>query len=349
MLLPLLPGATSRMQTASSTTRMMLAAVLTLQLLQLSSTSALEASPIITVNTTGDAVDSTWSFRSALIAASTAQFPVTINFDLPANSTILLDTTGGNTLPMLTGINLTVNGTLPDGSRVTIGDSSAADSTYPTFQLTGTANTAFTNIVFRATFFQVTGGSPDATLSFYSCELYGTAPVDISGSAILLQSGKLSMLNSAARDFRSSSFGGVIRVPSGSSNPTTVDLTDCHFENNVAKEGGAIKSSSTYMNLTGIRTKFVNNQARQYFGGAINLYQASSVSIEDSEFIGNSAASISGAGGAIFMEQSSSLFTLLRCRFAQNSAGAGGAILLDKHAAAQTLIKQCVLRTTQRC
>jgi len=49
MLLPLLPGATSRMHTASSTTRMMLAAGLTLQLLQLSSTSALEASPIITV------------------------------------------------------------------------------------------------------------------------------------------------------------------------------------------------------------------------------------------------------------------------------------------------------------
>jgi len=259
---------------------------------------------------------------------------------------------------VLTGINLTVNGTLPDSSRVTIGDSSAADSTYPTFQLTGTANTAFTNIVFRAssptfTFFQVTARSPDASLSFDSCELYGTAPVDISGSGILLQSGKLSMRTSAARDFGSSSSsslgGGVIQVPSGSSNPTTVDLTDCHFENNVGKEGGAIQSSSTYFKLTVIRTKFVNNQALGFNSGAIKLDEASSVSIEDSEFIGNRAQF---SGGAIYLYQTSSQLTLLRGRFAQNSA------LLRPAAALSTcsiimpplkpLSSSVFLRTTQR-
>jgi len=285
---------------------------------------------------TTDEADSTWSFRSALIAASTATFPVTINFDLPANSTILLNTTAGNALPALfNNIHLTVNGTLPDGSRVTIGDNSAADAEYPLFLVAGNANAAFVNIVFRATFFELSGGrTPDASLLFDSCELYGTAPTEFGGPAIFIApGGELSMRNSAARNFRSSTFGGVIQVPSIASSVTTIDMTDCLFENNVA-------SDPAYIKLTVIRTKFVNNQASQAYGGAIEL-KASSVTFTDSEFIGNSAFL---TGGAICMLKISSLFEMLRCRFSHNSADVGGAIVLDAHYAQQSLIKQCVFQ-----
>jgi len=281
------------------------------------------------------------SLRSALIAASTANFPVTINFDLPADSTILLVTTGGNdNLPVLTNINLTVNGTLPDGSRVTIGfNMGDANSEYPIFRLTGTTNTAFVNVVFRATYFELLVGSP--SLSFDNCELYGLPQLTAAVSGILLEAGKVLMRNSAVRGFIRMDYGGVFHVPSGSTNPT-IDLADCVFEDNMAGYGGVFFAGPPLV-LKVIRTSFVNNRAVGE-GGAVWLSQASSVTFEDSAFISNSAFD----GGALWLNQLSSQFTLLRCRFASNIAignedlGYGGAIFNKGHDAQQSLIKQCV-------
>ena len=104
---------------------------------------------------------------------------------------------------------------------------------------------------------------------------------------------------------------------------SSVDLTDCCFDNNFAiRNGGAIFIENGIVNLT--NCNFTNNSATDN-GGAIFIKKGS-VNLTSCNFRYNSAIfNESSMGGAIYNNNSATL-TLDICTFTNNSGGSAGAI-----------------------
>ena len=130
-------------------------------------------------------------------------------------------------------------------------------------------------------------------------------------------------------------FSGNIALDSGGA----VALFDCmskfygnstFFENFALSAGGAMVISGGVHFLSG-DISFVENDASQGHGGAVSIQDKSSiVTFEDTSFIGNTAES----GGALFVSGGSSSITCRNCKFIKNQArvvGGGAAWLSGKH------------------
>ena len=105
-----------------------------------------------------------------------------------------------------------------------------------------------------------------------------------------------------------------------------------------ADAGGAIGGQSA--TLTVRRTTFFNNSTLDSIGGAISVSSSSTLTVEDSLFVGNSTTGAASDGGAISVGNGSSV-TLRRSTFSGNvSSDDGGAIALFA-ANASVTIESC--------
>jgi hypothetical protein len=118
--------------------------------------------------------------------------------------------------------------------------------------------------------------------------------------------------------------GGVIRAFGGTDPAFRVDLTirDSVFTGNAATTGGAVAHANGLLTIE--NSVFADNDTLQGGGGAINTL-GSVISITDSTFIGNGAASVPNGdpanGGAILV--SGGRFDVTRSTFSGNTAGNG--------------------------
>ena len=112
---------------------------------------------------------------------------------------------------------------------------------------------------------------------------------------------------------------------------TNVSITDCTFTNNTALiSGGAVYIDGGSLQLSNSLFEF--NSVDGGTGGALHLYTMfNSVSIRDSRFLNNSAASIylKGSGGAIYVAGQSSNISLIDTTFSKNSAAFCGALRIS--------------------
>src|SRR5437588_7915509 len=178
-------------------------------------------------------------------------------------------------------------------------------------------------------------------------------------------SGTLTLNNiTISKGYNASGDGGAIRNGSASGNGGTLNITNCKFfENKTAPawSGGAIVSYGP-LNIT--NTEFGSNQAgnggalyprfsaavttitgcnfhdnttlntTNGWGGAMLLWDGAQVSVQNSQFINNTANSGSFSsstidrGGAVYVTFNSSL-TVGNSQFAGNSAFFGGALYVD--------------------
>ncbi|WP_323736405.1 Ig-like domain repeat protein [Methanosphaera sp. ISO3-F5] len=131
------------------------------------------------------------------------------------------------------------------------------------------------------------------------------------GSAIYNKA-NLTIKNSTFNDNHIYNVGGAIYSTNG-----TMEVTDSYFSNNRAVSGAAIYNAFGYLEVN--NTKFIENDAEHFFGGAI--YSTGITRAYNSLFDNNQA---NKDGGAI---TTTSNFTIINCTFNENFAKEnGGAI-----------------------
>ncbi len=283
---------TSRARFRSTRTRRR-SRVLTLELLE-----GRVVPSTITVTSLADSGSGT--LRTAITQADQDTTPDTINFDPSVVGTITLE----SALPDLAG-NITLDG--PGASLLTVARSGATGT--PDFRIFTIASGAVATIEGLT----ASGGqviSPDVGGGIENSGTLTVMNAEISGNSA-------GFLHNA--DFSTGGIGG------GISNSGTLTLTDSTLNSNLATSiGGAIDNESTgTMTLAGCT--FNGNEASVYatlglntFGGAI--YNEGAVTLADTTFAGNSAAS---GGGGIYNKGT---MTGTGATFTYNSGNSGGAI-----------------------
>jgi uncharacterized repeat protein (TIGR01451 family) len=200
------------------------------------------------------------------------------------------------------------------------------------------------------------GGGPVVIPITSSKTLTATTTIDGTGQQITLDGGNATRLfettyqfssftltfrNLTMRNARSGSgFGGAMRF-NYQDFPTTVNIENVTFTNNVAAQAGPDVGGGAFHAVTGFvnvhNSTFSGNRGGN--GGAIGQIGAV-LTIEDSTFTGNSThaqvGGNGGAGGAIYIDGSSnSVVAIRRTAFVSNSStGLGGAIHTYQYAGA---------------
>jgi predicted outer membrane repeat protein len=114
-------------------------------------------------------------------------------------------------------------------------------------------------------------------------------------------------------------------------------ISNSTFDHNSAGNGGALNPRDGTSSTDIRNTRFMSNSttnATNGWGGAMLVWVGAAVTVEDSQFIsntansGNFASSTINRGGAVFVTSSSSL-TVDNSQFAGNSANFGGALYVD--------------------
>jgi hypothetical protein len=138
------------------------------------------------------------------------------------------------------------------------------------------------------------------------------------------------------RGYAGMGWGGALAACCG---PSRLIVRDCVFRNNSAGIGGGAVADDA--NSTFIRCRFIENSAAE--GGAFITSARFSPTLEDCEFIGNSATHV---GGAVFLEyveardQRDRGAVFRNCLFLQNTAPGGSGVMVD---AASPTFENCTL------
>ncbi len=194
----------------------------------------------------------------------------------------------------------------------------------------------------------ISNGDPGSTINFSVTGIITitTAPITISASTTITGPGTnlldikrtasignifstnnaiiLNISDLTMSDGNNPTKGGAIHILG---NNTTLNITNCIFQNNTSTAGGAISIDSGNTNINVINSTFTGNVSTTDGGGAISADNSPSTVILNSTFNNNSAT---GGGGGALLVVSSGTVTLTDCDFESNSttAGPGGAINL---------------------
>ncbi len=269
----------------------------------------------VTVDNTGDSSQCDFvacSLRGAIIFANTSPGPDTIDFDLPAGSTITL--TGK--LPIITDT-LTIDGsavpglTVKGGSRILEVDSGAV-AAISDMTLTNGGGVANGGAILNQTGAQLTLSS----VNFIS----NTATTQ--GGAIYNDAGTVIIQGGTFISNTSGNRAGAIYNISG-----TLTINNSSFiSSTAASRGGAIYNDGLGVSVVTIDgSTFTANQTLGGNGGGA-IYNEATVNVSDSLFEDNATSATSGGGGAIRNVVSSTL-VVADSSFDGNTAyEAGGAI-----------------------
>lgn len=175
-------------------------------------------------------------------------------------------------------------------------------------------------------------GTESATGVFSDCVVYNSFAVGSSG--ILCSGSTIRFLRcniSGNHAFDSSAGGGAFIN-------SEIEFLDCEFEGNSSfLYGGAVLLNNTTAIIQGCR--FSENHGGLSIehdgGGAIHVGGASSVTIEDSEFIGNTIRAFGTGVGGGAIQSADSRVVIRSCIFTENNVlygGTGGAIAIGSNA-----------------
>ena len=150
-----------------------------------------------------------------------------------------------------------------------------------------------------------------------------------SGGAIYLDSSNtiLTLSDSTFNDNQAGQYGGAIFAPHGGITNSIIELKNCHFTSNSAKEGGAIYASNVRQISN---SEFLRNKATSGDGGAIYINNKCEPKLASCRFEQNTCT---GSGGAIYMDSAEVKLKVSDSTFADNHADKyGGGIYAGKYA-----------------
>jgi CSLREA domain-containing protein len=266
------------------------------------------AAVTFTVNSTGDAADinpgdgicdagGSCTLRAAIEEVSAASGADTVNFNLPANSTITLNTQ----LPYLSG-NISIVG--PGSSLLTIQRSSAAGT--PIFQI--------------FSFTPINGNFNDSVsgLTLLNGNATGTFTSNMSGGGIFnFEACALTLTDVVISGSTSANGGGLY-------NEGTATLTNCKVTGNSSPNGGGILNRGT---MTIINSTVSGNTSDGQGAGIVNnlsAYNSSgSLTLTNSTVSGNSALN-GGVGAIANLSGSSNILNLSNTTVTANTASGSG-------------------------
>ena len=113
------------------------------------------------------------------------------------------------------------------------------------------------------------------------------------------------------------------------SEDSTLEMESCHFESNIAHNGGAVANSLG--NVSMVASTFVSNTATPTTGtsdGGALFGKGGEVEMSDCIFVGNEAQN---RGGAVYLYASATVRSMTSTEFSRNAAGRGGAVASNEN------------------